>query len=72
MMFGSRVSVDDAVKVLGRVTIAAGICAWPTDLHAQVAPQRTRYELPASNGHGAIIVEIGETTPGFALSLIHI
>ncbi|MGB1701071.1 MAG: hypothetical protein ACPHRO_14025, partial [Nannocystaceae bacterium] len=71
MTFGSRVSVDNAVKVLGRVTIAAGICAWPTAVHAQVAPQRTRYELPASNGHGAIIVEIGETTPGFARRVTH-
>ena len=38
---------------------------------AQVAPQRTRYELPAANGHGAIIVHLDDVDPAKARRVTH-
>ena len=38
---------------------------------AQVAPQRTRYELPAANGHAAIIVHLDDVDPAKARRVTH-
>ncbi len=59
-------------SLVGPWLICACICtAWPTDGRAQVAPERTRYQLPASNGHGAILVDLAESSPGFARRATH-
>lgn len=59
-------------SIAGRWLTVASICLGSSvDAHAQVAPQRTRYQLPAANGHGAIVVDLGDTNPGFARRVTH-
>lgn len=46
--------------------------AWGADpARAQEPVQRTRYELPASNGYGAIILDLDSADPGQSRRLVH-
>lgn len=57
----------------GRLSIAVGIglATIVTEAQAQVAVQRTRFELPSSNGHGAIILNLSAIDPGQSRRLTH-
>jgi hypothetical protein len=47
------------------------IAGWSTPALAQVAVERTRFELPSSNGHGAIVVHLDDADPGRARRVTH-
>src|SRR5687767_14583620 len=49
--------------------LATLLVAAPAD--AQVAVQRTRFALPSSNGHGAIVVALDDADPARRRKLVH-
>lgn len=51
--------------------LATAWAAAATTAHAQEPVQRTRYELPASNGYGAIILDLDSADPGQSRRLVH-
>ncbi len=55
-----------AALVLGLVVTTVG-----TPADAQVAVQRTRYELPASNGFGAVVLNLNHLDPSQSRRLVH-
>ena len=59
---------------LGRTLFAAALvlgASVASSARAQVAVQRTRFELPSSNGHGAIVVHLDDADPARARRITH-
>jgi hypothetical protein len=51
--------------------IVCVVAGWSTPAFGQVAVERTRFELPSSNGHGAIVVHLDDADPGRARKATH-
>lgn len=64
MSLGAR----SAIVMLGAGFFATAVAP---PVNAQVAVQRTRYELPSSNGHGAIILNLDALDPAQSRRLVH-
>ena len=54
-----------SIRCGAAVAILLGLCV-PAMAQAQVAVSRTRFDLPASNGHGVILVPLDHSDPGRA------
>lgn len=50
---------------------AAGLLLLPVSAHAQEPVSRTRFELPVSNGHGAVLVHVDDANPSRAHRATH-
>jgi MYXO-CTERM domain-containing protein len=57
--------------VIGSIALGLGWSAPAGPAHAQVPVQRTRYELPSSNGYGAIILDLDSAAAGQSRRLVH-
>ncbi|MCX4247814.1 glycoside hydrolase family 15 protein [Paraliomyxa miuraensis] len=68
-MQGRRVLTSETIALC--LAVAWGTTTNARVVHAQVPVQRTRYQLPASNGYGAIIVNLDDQNPAQSRRMVH-